>query len=169
MVFPQMKKICGNLFVILLLSICICSCAVHEPCRMYDGDPLPENQIARVVTQLKGKRYKEFVARAKISSIDGVEVPSNSTEFELLPGMHSLDVGFYTNETQILNYMHFDLDYPDYKHYISYSSENDTVRFFAQPGHTYLVVIKFSQDSPTNFTADHFFYVDVIDVTDIDS
>lgn len=133
---------------------------------MYGGAQLPKTEVARIVTHYGGSCYQKGTVRAQITSIDNIDVPKSSIEFEMLPGMHSFTVGFYTNETSVLQYMHFDLDYSDVQHYIHYSGKDDTIQFFAQSGHTYLVVIKFSNDSPTNFTAGRYFFADVIDITD---
>ncbi|MCB1194720.1 hypothetical protein KDK77_00920 [bacterium] len=163
-----MKKQCLNVWILFISSICMYSCSEQKPYRMYEGTQLPETEFAHIVTYGSGASYQKGTVRAQITSIDNIDVPKSNIEFELLPGLHSLDVGFYAKETSVLQYMHFDLDYSDIQHYIHYSKEDDTIQFFAQSGHTYLVVIRFSNDSPTNFTAGHYFFADVIDITDTD-
>jgi len=63
-------------------------CALKPPVQMYDGPPLPKEQIAIVRSACQtGPGLTIMIVR-----IDGKEVPNACADFALLPGDHSLEL-----------------------------------------------------------------------------
>jgi hypothetical protein len=103
--------------IVVLMTVLILWGCGPSLVRMYSGPELPEDRIAKL----------EFYEPIRVYSLDGIQVSLNWGVIAMLPGSHTVSVGYFNAFSGL------DPGMSDYK----YSIGNISLSFDAKPGHTY--------------------------------